>query len=45
MEEIKSRCGGLVSGDVSAKSTKALTPEMHASNEVNDRMRLIFHAV
>lgn len=34
-----------MSGDVIAKSTKARTPEIHPSKEVNDRLRLIFHAV
>jgi len=32
-------------GDVIAKSIKARTPEIHPSKEVNDRLRLIFHAV
>jgi hypothetical protein len=44
MEETKSRRGGRVSGDVFAKSTKARTPEMHSSKDVNDRLKLIFHA-
>ena len=34
-----------MSGDVIAKLTKARTPEIHPSKEVNDRLRLIFHAV
>jgi hypothetical protein len=45
MEETKSRCGGRVSGDVIAKSTKARTPEIPSSKDVKDRLRLIFHAV
>ena len=45
MEETKSKCGGLMSGDVIAKSIKARTPEIHPPKEVNDRLRLIFHAV
>ena len=34
-----------MSGDVIAKSTKARTAEIHSSKEVNDRFKLIFHAV
>ena len=45
MEETKSKCGGVMRGDVIAKSIKARTPEIHPSKEVNDRLRLIFHAV
>jgi len=45
MEETKSMCGGRASGDVIAKSTKARTPEIHSSKGVNDRLKLIFHAV
>jgi len=45
MEETKSKCGGLISGDVIAKSIKARTPEIHPPKEVNDRLKLIFHAV
>jgi hypothetical protein len=45
MEETKSRCGGRVSGDVIAKSTKARTPEIPSSKDVKDRLRLIFHAM
>ena len=45
MEETKSKRGGLMSGVVIAKSTKARTPEIYPSKEVNDRLRLIFHAV
>jgi hypothetical protein len=45
MEETKSKRGGRMNGDVIAKSTKARTSEIHTSKEVNDRLRLIFHAV
>ena len=45
MEETKSRRGRRVSGDVFAKSTNARTPEIHSSKELNDRLKLIFHAV
>ena len=34
-----------MSGDVIAKSTKARTPKIQSSKEVNDRLKLIFHAV
>ena len=44
MEETNSRCGGRMSGDVRAKSTKARTPEIPSSKDDNDRLRLILHA-
>ena len=44
MEDTKSRCGGRMSGDVIAKSTKARTPEIPSSKDDNDRLRLILHA-
>ena len=44
IEETKVRCGGRVSGDVIAKSTKARTPEIPSSKDDKDRLRLIFHA-
>jgi hypothetical protein len=45
MEETNSRRGGRVNGDVFATSTNARTAEIHSSKEVNDRLKLIFHAV
>jgi len=45
MEETKIRCGGRVSGDVIAKSTKARTPEIPSSKDDKDKLRLIFHAI
>ena len=45
LEETKSRCGVRSSGDVIAKSTKARTPEILPSKELNDTMKLILHAV
>jgi hypothetical protein len=45
MEETKSRCGIRMSGDVIAKSTRARTPDIPSSNDVKDRLRLIFQAI
>ena len=45
MEETNIRCGGRVSGDVIAKSTKARTPKIPSSKDDKDKLRLIFHAI